>query len=210
MAKSDWVPVSRQVNRTRRPTGTNETRTERQRVDAERRRQLEAESEQRAEEWLDGILREADAAEERTERARQARSMARTGANPSVAARFEPMSGSTVKVGDEPAVYGPGSDFSWFRDRFLDASFGMGAALPPRTRGDSIGEVRDRLMRNQKQMAHLATRGTDSQRATIRSYFRELNRPYHGTSSDRSREDWRDLIFGGERRDVTTGSGSLG
>jgi len=220
MAKSDWVrvdekgrpieplPLGAQLRR-RRPTGSDEARTQGRRAEDERRRQLEAEAEQRADEWVAGVLREADAADERAERVAEAHDMARLGVNTRVAGPSTQLRGSTISVGDEPMVYGPGSDFSWFRDRYLDATYGMGAALPPRTPGDSIGEVRQRLLRHQRQMQHLATRGGDKHRALIRSYFRELNRPYHLTPSDHSRDDWRNLAFG-ELRDSSTGSGSLG
>jgi HK97 family phage major capsid protein len=115
---------------------------------------------------------------------------------------------STVRVGDEPLVYGTGSDFSYFRDRFSDV-MAQTPAPPPRGGDHTPRAVRERLQRHQQQMQHLATRGTDAERALIMSYFTERNRPFHGTPMDRSRQDFRDLAFF-ERRDVTTGSGSMG
>ncbi len=181
----------------------------------ERLRQWRASPEGQAmEAELDRELAASEAAEERrlrdsTTRARAPmlglveRSLADTPAPPAG-------SGSTVRVGQEPAVYGPGSDFSYFRDRFADALSMTPGVIPPRGGDMAPRSVRERLHRHQSQMAYLATRGTGEERQLIRSYFVEKNRPFHGTPMDRSRRDFSDFWQSAERRDVNTGSGSMG
>lgn len=118
--------------------------------------------------------------------------------------------GSTVKVGNEPLVYGPGSDFSYFRDRF-SALQAVTPAIPSRNRADTPQAVRDRLLRHQDQMSYLAAHGTDEERALLRGYFRKRNRPFHGGPSDRSGEDFRNLLTARfERRGISTLTASMG
>ena len=181
-------------------------------AERERRKQSERHAQEYADARIAETLCEIDAEEEREERARQARAMSRAGFNSSapIPAPLSTGNASSIKVGDEVSPYGPGSSHSYFRDRYLDASYGYSAALP--ARGDHISDVRHRLATNQRQVGWLAGHGTNEQRAMIRSYFNELYRPYHDTVSDHAREDWRHLTFtvGMEKRDSSTGSGSLG
>ena len=115
--------------------------------------------------------------------------------------------GSTVRVGSESLVYGPGSDFSYFADRFRDFSAAT-MMVPSRDKDQTPRAVRDRLLRHQEQMRHLATTTEDGRRL-FAGYFREKNRQWHGTDMDRSRRDLRDLAFW-ERRDVSTATDSMG
>jgi hypothetical protein len=110
---------------------------------------------------------------------------------------------SSVKLGDEPLTYGPHSSWSYVRDMFLARTHGMGAALPPRRVGDGIATVLERLSRNNREMAYIARQGTDDERAMIRNYFIERNRPYHGSVSDHSQEQYRELVFREHRADST-------
>jgi len=116
-------------------------------------------------------------------------------------------SGSTVRVDDEPLVYGPRSHFSYFADRFRDFSAAT-MMVPSRDRDYTPRAVRDRLLRHQEQMRHLATTTEDGRRL-FAGYFREKNRQWHLTDMDRSRRDLSDLARW-ERRDVSTASGSMG
>ena len=194
------------------------SKAERDKLEASRLRREEAMRQwraspegRRAEAELDAELDAIEAAEERERIDAQTRARApRLGALEH-ALRNTPQkpsgSGSTVKLGDEPLVYGPGSDFSYFRDRFFDAR-AMTTAIPPRGGDYTPGAVRGRLIRHQEQMRHLATT-TEEGRRLYAGYFRERNREWHGTDMDRSRQDFRDLAFW-ERRDVSTASGSMG
>ena len=58
-------------------------------------------------------------------------------------------------------------------------------------------------------MQALARRGTDAERSLLRAYHCERNRPFHGSVSDRSRADFRELVFGEVRGDSTAAT-SLG
>ncbi len=229
MAKEDWIPVGDDGKPTaegrvmlaeaKRTISTALTKTKtKSAVDAVRRRQAEElrkfreSPEGRAmERNLDAEL---DAIEARQERERQeaalrARAPMLGAVERSLSSQPPPPSGtpSTVKVGAEPLVYGPGSDFSFFRDRFADA-MAMTVVVPPRGGENTPRAVRDRLLRHQEQMRHIATTTEDGRRL-FADYFTEANREFHLTDMDRSRQDFRDFARW-ERRDVSTGTGSMG
>lgn len=117
---------------------------------------------------------------------------------------------STVTVGNEPLVYGEGSDFSFLRDVYMRTTAQF-SSLPPTAsmrHGDHPRDVLDRLLRHEQQMRHLA-RTTETARRTYSAYFAEKTRVWQGTISDHAQENFRNFIFG-ETRDASTTTGSLG
>jgi hypothetical protein len=154
------------------------------------------------------LLAEVDMIEEEKRKAAQERALRARGGLSHVVTPPEPeLHCSTVKIGDEHAVYGPGSDHSYLRDCYLDLAYKTGSAIPRRS-ADDPAAVRNRLVRHARQMQKLA-RTTDDGREFFRNYYTERNRPWHQTVSDRSAENFRTLVFAEFRAD-TTAATSMG
>ena len=148
-----------------------------------------------------------DAIEDRKEEQRQTQLSRLTGVGRIASPPPPQPRSSSIKIGDERAVYGPESDHSYLRDRYLAHAFRSGV-VPNRRIGDTPGTVSRRLAQHAQQMQRLA-RSDEAGRAMVLGYFTERNRPFHGTVSDHSRDNFRDLVFGEFRADSTAAT-SLG
>ena len=112
----------------RRPEGrTGLGRVTKADIAAERRRKQAVVDEgekllreaQREQEIRDEILAEVDRIEAEKAAAQLTRLHRLQGTGPITSPPEPALNFSTIKVGDEPCVYGRGSDHSWLRDRFL-------------------------------------------------------------------------------------------
>jgi hypothetical protein len=190
----------------------------RNKIEDEKRRQAVREKmsekiDEEVAEWLEGVLAEADESERRDQeaKARQKATQGPLGYNPvqasgrghlAVRATSPDDAAPTVRVGNQPLTYGPGNpENSWFRDVYLLRMRRSGFSIPDRRDPElTASAADDRLRRHAEEMVHLATRGNDHERQTIRGY---LNEAYREEPVSYAVRDFRNLLV--EKRDTSTG-----